>query len=109
MKYNAIITLVYAILILIGGFIGHYAGSVQSLVSGLVFGTLLIICSIAMFMNKVTGYFAAISLTIVLAAFFMTRWIITSNFFPGGALLATSFIVLVALFAIGSKKKTVVR
>ena len=107
MKYNAIITLIYGLLILVGGFIGHsVAGSTQSLISGIVCGTLLIICSVSMFMNKVTGYFGAISLAFILSAFFMTRLVITSNFLPSGLLAIISFIFIVALFAIGSKNKT---
>jgi uncharacterized membrane protein (UPF0136 family) len=96
------VVLIYAILILAGGIIGHAkAASTASLVMGVVFGVLLLTASIGMFKrtSKRTswgGTFALI-LTLLLDAFFTYRFVQTGKFMPSGMLSLVSLIVMVLL------------
>lgn len=92
------IVLIYAILILVGGIVGHIkAGSFASLISGIVFGLLLLGCSIALFAKKKWGPYAALIVTFVLDGFFTFRFLKTHVFMPAGLLSLISLIVLIYL------------
>lgn len=101
----AIIVLVYGLLILVGGIIGHWqAGSMASLLSGLIFGSLLIVASWGMFKSKPWGVWSALFLTFLLDAFFSYRLLITKKFMPSGLLSLISLGVLL-LLALSIRKR----
>lgn len=98
MKITATIVLLYALLILIGGIFGHQEkGSIASLISGIVFGTLLFGASLVTFKGKIWGEYIALILIFLLDAFFTYRFIATHKFMPAGLLslisLGTLFIM----------------
>lgn len=90
----------YALLILVGGIIGHVqSASKASLISGIVFGSLLLISSGLMFQRKQIGTWMALFLSVVLEVFFTWRFAKTLHFFPSGllSLISLVIIILVAL------------
>lgn len=97
---SASIVLAYGLIVLIGGLIGHAkAGSTASLVSGLVFGTLLIFSAIGIYMRKPFSQYAALVLAFILDGFFTYRFSHSLKFFPAGfmSLLSLMVIIVVAL------------
>jgi uncharacterized membrane protein (UPF0136 family) len=93
-----IIVLLYALLILVGGFIGHYKSASQaSLISGLIFGSLLLICAAGMFRKKRWGTYGALGITFLLDGFFSWRFIKTHVFMPPGLLSLISLGVLLLI------------
>ncbi len=98
MKQSGFIVLIYGVLVLIGGIIGHYkAASTASLVSGLVFGALLIATSWMIFKNKLIGIYSALIVSFVLDGFFTYRLVLTHKFFPSGMMSLLSLAVIVYL------------
>lgn len=98
----------YAFLILIGGVVGYaHSASKASLISGGVFGGLLLISSGLMFQRKPLGTWMALFLSILLEGFFTWRFAKTLHFLPSGllSLLSLAVIILVALKA-GKKLRT---
>ncbi len=98
---------VYALCILLGGIAGYYLShSKASLISGVVFGVLLLISSGLMFQKKTAGTWLSLFLALVLEGVFTWRFAKTLNFIPSGllSLLSLVIIILVAL-KIGKRLK----
>jgi len=92
------IVLIYALAILLGGIAGHaQSGSAASLISGIVFGVLLLGAAAAMFCKKPWGAYCALVLAFVLDGFFTWRYLHTLKFFPPGLFSLVSLAVVVAL------------
>jgi uncharacterized membrane protein (UPF0136 family) len=97
----------YSLCILVGGLVGHLKShSKASLISGLVFGSLLLMSSWLMFQRKAIGQWIALFLSILLEVFFTWRFAKTLHFLPAGLLSLVSLmvIILVAL-KIGKRLK----
>lgn len=109
MKKSSLIVASYAILVLIGGIIGHIkAGSKASLISGITFGVLLLLLSLAMYKEKRYGYYLALGLAFFLDAFFTYRFTLTHAFFPSGMMsLLSLFVAVLLLFRHKKKAKAV--
>lgn len=109
MKKSSLIVAGYGIFVLIGGIMGHIkAGSQASLISGIVFGVLLLLSSLAMYKEKRFGYFLAVGLAFFLDAFFTYRFTLTHSFFPSGMMsLASLFVAVLLLFRHKKKAKAV--
>jgi uncharacterized membrane protein (UPF0136 family) len=104
MLIQAITQLVYAILVLIGGIIGHYiANSMPSLVMGTIFAILLTASAIAMFQNIPLGFYSGVALTAILFVFFGYRYLTTMKVFPAGFMTLVSLVVLLILFFVKRK------
>lgn len=96
MSKAVVILGIYALLILVGGIKGHAAGSLASLIMGLTFGILLLASTFAIYKKKQVGVWVAVSLIIILDAFFTYRYSQTNRFMPSGML---SLISVITLFA----------
>jgi len=97
----------YALCILVGGILGYcLSNSKPSLISGLVFGSLLLISAGLMFQKKTVGTWLTLILAIILEGVFTWRFAKTLNFIPSGllSLLSLVIIILVAL-KIGKRLK----
>jgi uncharacterized membrane protein (UPF0136 family) len=95
MKTTAAVILLYGLVILIGGIMGHHEkGSLASLISGLVCGGLLLGTSWVIFNKKAWGEYAALLLVFLLDGFFTYRFITTHKFLPSGLLSILSLGVL---------------
>lgn len=94
MKKIAIVSLLYAILLFIGGFIGYLkAGSAMSLVASSLFGLGMLIASILSWNLYRMGWVLSAALASVLLIFFLYRFSLTYSFMPAGMM-----IVLTSLF-----------
>jgi uncharacterized membrane protein (UPF0136 family) len=93
------IVALYGILMLVGGLIGHAKGSSASLVTGVIFGILLLIAAGCMFKKSLymKGTYFALILTLILDAFFTYRYLTTMKFMPPGLLSLISLGVLLLL------------
>jgi uncharacterized membrane protein (UPF0136 family) len=98
MKLAAITTLIYALLVLGGGLFGYsQARSLPSLISGVVFGLILLLTGYFIWQGSVAAVYAAGAIAIFLALFFAYRFTATGNILPGGAMFAASFVAVVLL------------
>ncbi len=101
------IVLIYAVVILIGGIMGHIkANSLASLLCGLIFGLLLLGAAIALFAKRKWAPYVALALTFILDGFFTYRFLKTHAFMPSGMLALVSFAVLVYLAKTMSRRRT---
>lgn len=98
MKIAGWITLIYGLLILVGGWMGHVkAASTASLVMGVIFGVLLLLTSLACFKNKLYGLYSSLTLAVILDAFFTYRFTLTQKWMPAGVMALVSITVLLSL------------
>lgn len=75
---------IYGLLILSLGYLGYKeAGSKASLVSGIGFGSLLILSSFSIFAKKASGLYMSLGLTILLTIVFCYRFWISGKILPG--------------------------
>jgi len=95
----------YALCILIGGIMGHrFSSSKASLISGIVFGSLLLAASGLMFQRKPIGNWMALILAITLEGFFTWRFAKTLNFLPSGLLsLISLFVIILISLKVGKR------
>ena len=92
------ITLVYGLLILVGGIMGHIkAQSRISLLTGVVFGALLLLSSWALFKEMKVGAYSSLLLTLGLLAVFTWRYSQTLKVFPPLVMGIVSALTLVLL------------
>lgn len=100
MKEKAIIIGCYALLILVGGIIGHLvANSLISLIVSSVIAGMLLICSGLILGGNMPAYHAATFITAFLLAFFTYRFFLTYKIAPGGIMAVISGILLVYLIS----------
>lgn len=98
MKITASILSIYGLIILIGGLIGHWkAASTASLISGLLFGSIILLLSFAIARGKLLAQYVALALTFLLDAFFTHRFAKSLHFFPAGMMSLLSLIVLIVV------------
>lgn len=99
MKTNACIIFAYSLIVIAGGIIGYTtAGSVPSLVMGLAFGLLLLGSGWAMLKKSTLAHFSAVTLSAILALFFLYRFAITWKIMPAGMMAIVSLLVLAFFF-----------
>lgn len=97
MKVYVQITLIYALIVLIGGVIGFIkAQSMASLAMSLFFAGLLSISSWLMLNNRRIGYYLALGCIGFLAFFFLYRFVITVKIMPAGLMSLVSMFAAMA-------------
>jgi uncharacterized membrane protein (UPF0136 family) len=91
---SQLLTLVYAISVMVGGVIGYIqAKSVPSIVMGISFCILLMI-STTLWMRKIESAFTVtVGLTLFLALFFLFRFSLSGSFFPSGLMTLVSITI----------------
>ena len=91
----AIIVTAYGILTFLGGVIGFVlSSSLMSLVMGSIFGILLILSGVLIYKKRVYASYSAIVLSLLLAGFFIPRFIKTMHFFPAGLMALCSLVIV---------------
>lgn len=96
MKRSSLITFIYALIILVGGLIGHLkANSLMSLIMGSAFAILLFAAAILLYLGRREGLLCSIILLLVLDGFFSYRFLHTHKFMPSGLM------ALLTLFTLG--------
>jgi uncharacterized membrane protein (UPF0136 family) len=104
MSPATIMTLIYAVLSIVGGIIGYQqAGSKPSLISGVITGILLLIGAIGVLQGQLWGVWLAIAITLLLVIVFVFRLIKTRRFMPAGLMVIVGIGTLIAqMTAIGN-------
>ena len=98
MKMAAVVTLVYGLLVFAGGIMGYVqAKSLPSLISGIVFGLVLLVCGWFTWGGSGAAVYVSIAAALILALFFAYRFTSTGRFMPGGLMFLLSFIAVVIL------------
>ena len=100
MKQKAIVVAIYALLILVGGIIGHaIANSMTSLIASSLIAILLFICSAFIMKGHLWAYHTVTALSALLLLFFTYRYFLSYKIAPGGIMAAISGILLIYLIA----------
>ncbi len=90
--------LIYGVLVLLGGVLGYAkAQSKPSLISGVVFGVLLLVSGWLMLEARAWGWYLAIVLAGFLTAFFVVRFKNTRKFMPAGLMVVLSVAAIAVL------------
>jgi uncharacterized membrane protein (UPF0136 family) len=98
MTPSLISTLIYGILVLLGGILGYAkAKSLPSLISGIVSGALLLFSALMQFQGIAFGKILAIITSSFLIIVFLARLIKTKKFMPAGLLVAVGIICLILM------------
>lgn len=98
MNFKAVITFIYAAIILAGGMMGYIkAQSLPSLIMGTTFALLLTLSAIGILKDYLLGQFIAAGLAGLLALFFSYRFFQTMSFMPAGLIVILSLIVIFLL------------
>lgn len=98
MKWTKWIVAVFGALLIIGGCIGYVQKqSLISLLSGALFGTVLLVTAFAIHKGTHKAHYVALLLAMAFTLFFHLRYIWTAVFFPSGAMALLSCLVTVAL------------
>ncbi|MFQ5865498.1 MAG: TMEM14 family protein [bacterium] len=92
------IILAYGILVLVGGILGYVKSqSLPSIISGGIFGLLIIASAILMLKGMAVGTYSALVISVFLAAFFLYRFIGSHKFMPAGLMIILSLISVITL------------
>ena len=98
MKVTATIVFVFGLLIALGGIFGYVKGHSQaSLISGSLFGAILIACAYFISKGKIAAQYVALAATFMLDGIFTYRFAKTLHFFPAGFLSLASLAVLIVV------------
>ena len=100
MKKTGSIVILYGLIVFVGGLMGYIqAASTPSLVSGIVFGSLVTISGFCMIKKVKWGQWSALILAFMLDAFFTFRFAKTLKFIPSGlmSLLSLAMVIIIAL------------
>jgi uncharacterized membrane protein (UPF0136 family) len=90
--------LIYAVAVLIGGFIGYIkAASVFSLATGVAASLILALSAFAMIKGRFQGFYVALSVSTLLCLFFLYRFLITTRFIPAGMMAIISLLAVLSL------------
>lgn len=104
MKWRAYLVLIYGVLLLIGGLIGHVkANSFASLIMGSSSAALILASGWLMLRGQPIGSKIAMILSALLLIFFTYRFLISGKFMPSGLMALISVIILTVLY-LGSSR-----
>ncbi len=100
MNTPALIVIVYAVLVMVGGVLGFVrAGSRPSLFAGLLGGLALLAAGWGTEHGQAWGLPLALALTLGLLVFFAARYVRTRAFLPGGLMAILSLLTLIGVGA----------
>lgn len=85
----------YSVLMIIGGYFGHRAGSSISLITSVTAGLALVFLWFLSQMGQSWGDAAINTILAILGIFFAYRFAITGKFMPGGLMLVLTIIMFV--------------
>lgn len=89
--------LVFAALMFVGGFMGHRAGSLPSLVAGVLSGAAMLGAYLLSTSTMRGGLLLGVAISLLLSFVFAMRLSKTRKFMPSGLLLAVSTVTLLIL------------
>lgn len=99
MNKTATLVGIFALATLIGGVMGYLlAGSIISLWAGIVSGIALLTATLGILNGHAWGYHLGKTFSLALGVFFGIKFAATGNWFPPGAMMILSALVLAVLF-----------
>jgi len=100
-KSTCFFTLLYSLLVITLGILGYQrVGSMISLVMGVLFGSLTLISTILMYMEKKYGLYLAFLFSLLLGVAIAFRFGKTLSFMPGAMALLSAAVVIMLLIQI---------
>ena len=101
MEAAKIYFIIFGLLTIIGGIIGYVkAGSVASIIAGVITGVLLLVAAFLLPEHRVTGLATALIISFLLAAQFVPKFFRTGRVMPAGMMSVLSVIgIIAAIFA----------
>ena len=97
MSLGPVVLLVFGIVMILGGLMGHRAGSKVSLISGSVSGLVLLGAWFISRDHMAAGLWIGVGVSALLSVVFGMRLAKTGKFMPTGGLLVVSVVALVLL------------
>ncbi|HEU0208234.1 MAG TPA: TMEM14 family protein [Candidatus Udaeobacter sp.] len=97
MEAAKIYFIVFGVLTIAGGIIGYVkAGSVPSIIAGSITGILLLVAAFVMPEHRVAGLATALIVSLLLAAYFVRKYLSTGAIMPAGMMSVLSIIGVIA-------------
>jgi uncharacterized membrane protein (UPF0136 family) len=104
MENTAIEVWVYGVIMILGGIAGFVrVGSKASLISGVGFGLVLLVCGFDVWRGSQNGLMAAVIIALLLVVLFAIRYAKKRRFMPAGMLAILSLVAAV-IFALAMKR-----
>ena len=105
MEAAKIYFIVFGVLTIAGGVVGYVkAGSVASIIAGLITGVLLLVAALLLPEHRAIGLATAFIISLLLAAQFVPKFIRTGRFMPAGMMSILSVIGIIAAIVAWVKK-----
>jgi uncharacterized membrane protein (UPF0136 family) len=97
MEAAKIYFIVFGLLTIAGGFVGYVkAGSAASIIAGSITGVLLLVAAFLLPENSTAGLATALVVSLVLAAYFIRKYLSTGAIMPAGIMSVLSIIGIIA-------------
>jgi uncharacterized membrane protein (UPF0136 family) len=97
METAKIYFIIFGVLTIAGGIIGYVkAGSVPSIIAGSITGILLLVAAFVMPEHRVAGLATALIVSLLLAAYFVRKYLSTGAIMPAGMMSVLSIIGVIA-------------
>jgi uncharacterized membrane protein (UPF0136 family) len=97
METAKIYFIIFGVLTIAGGIIGYVkAGSVPSIIAGSITGILLLVAAFVMPEHRVAGLATALIVSLLLAAYFIRKYLSTGAIMPAGMMSVLSIIGVIA-------------
>jgi uncharacterized membrane protein (UPF0136 family) len=97
MEAAKIYFIIFGLLTIAGGVVGYVkAGSVASIIAGSITGVLLLIAAFVMPEHRVAGLATALIVSLLLAAYFIRKYLSTGAVMPAGMMSVLSVIGIIA-------------
>ena len=97
MEAARIYFIVFGALTIVGGIVGYLkAGSVASIIAGSITGVLLLVAAFVMPEHRVAGLATALIVSLLLAAYFIRKYLSTGAVMPAGMMSVLSIIGIIA-------------
>ena len=105
MEAAKIYFIVFGVLTIVGGIIGYVkAGSVASIIAGSISGVLLLVGAFVMPEHRVVGLATALIVSLLLAAYFIRKYLSTGAVMPAGMMSVLSVIGIIAAIFVWVRK-----
>src|SRR6266481_3479411 len=105
MEAAKIYFIIFGLLTIAGGVVGYVkAGSVASVIAGSITGVLLLIAAFVMPEHRVAGLATALIVSLLLAAYFIRKYLSTGAVMPAGLMSVLSVIGVIVVIVAWVKK-----
>jgi uncharacterized membrane protein (UPF0136 family) len=105
MEAAKIYFIIFGLLTIAGGIVGYVkAGSVASIIAGAITGVLLLIAAFLLPEHRIAGLATALIVSLLLAAYFIRKYLSTGAIMPAGMMSVLSVIGIIAAIVVWVRK-----